>query len=362
MLDSLKQGKRFVGLFLAVAQLVLGTQVWGLDYYVDSRPLPYNPCCDEGDRWAIAGELLYFKPSIDQSAFAITSTNNRFGGNVYPFGKRHVNNATYEPGFRVETLYNLCNCDNTLDFRFTYFNAGHCNSTFGDFLFDTIGFPGDGAQYPEDTTYAGHSRRRDHYKYYAGDATMNFEVANNCCNKLIFLAGLHYAYIHHKLHFAGIGSFINNGVPTEINNRLSSNSRFWGIGPEIGFDYRYSLNPLHCFLDGFVLKANARASLLCSNTQADFQYKSGRTGPVGVDIHNQSVWRVNPAADARLGVSYTYCGNCYTLGIELGYEFLWYSKSINTITGYDVAYAGDTIDVYNSLSLQGPYFALNLGF
>ena len=111
-------------------------------------------------------ELLFFRPSVDQAAFVITSSDNFFGEDIHPHGRRHFNDTSYKPGFRVEATYGL-------NLRFTRFAADYGSTVKGPFLFDTIGFPGNGSQAPEDTFYVGQARIKDQYTYYASDLTYN---------------------------------------------------------------------------------------------------------------------------------------------------------------------------------------------
>lgn len=321
-----------------------------------------NPCPERCSRFAIQGELLYLKPTIDQPFFVVTSTNNRFNGEFYPNGKRHRLETPYKPGFRVEGIYELCNGID-FDVRFAYLTTKHSDTVSGDFLVDGIGFPGDGAQTPEDTTYAGTARDKENFRYYAGDATFNRLTLNCLPDNLTFLIGLHFAYIQRKEHFTSAGTFVSNNTTRPVNNLLRRNSIFWGIGPEIGVDYRYVFSNCFCFFPGhFALFGNARGAILASHTEASLHYFTERTGPVGVNLDNEPVWRVSPTVDAKLGLSYDFTCFCLNGTFEFGYEWLFYSDSVDLITGYDVAFPGDIIDLYSNLNLQGPFVALRFDF
>lgn len=318
--------------------------------------------CTPQESFELRASLLYFKPSTDESHYVISSTNNRFGENIFPDGRRHQNEAPYSPGFRLEGIFELNPCPTTLDLRFTYLHATHSDSTAGDFLFDTNGFPGDGAQAPEDTTYAGTARSRNRYKYYGAEGTYNRMIFDFMPDNLTFLIGLHYAYIQFREHTSSDGSFIDDNVLTAVTNRMIRDSHFWGIGPEIGLDYHYNLPQSHCIPGSFALNANARGSLLCGCTKSHLHYTTVRTGPVGVNIRNEHLWRVTPAANAQLGFSYSFGGQRCVATVELGYEFMWYSKCVDKITGVDVAFAGDTIDIFHSLNMHGPFLSLNIAY
>lgn len=326
-------------------------QEWGYGYL----PKPCN---------VVRATLFYFKPTIDQSSYVITSTNNRVPSGdsteVFPNGQRHLIRTHYKPGFSIEGLFKLCDRCNLLDLRLTYFNSFHSRSTSGDFLFDTIGYVGDGAQAPEDTTYAGTATIHHHYLFWGADATLNRLIFDCCPDHLSFLFGLRYSSVGFTQSFTSLGSFINDNGAQLVNNRFRQKSSFWGIGPQIGVEYHYPLMDEN--LGCITLNARTRGALLCSSTCTELHYNSERTGNVGVNLRNDRLWRVNPSANAQLGISYDICCCGMQTTLELGYEFFWCSKCVNKITSYDVAFAGDTLDLFNDLSLQGPFLSLNAIF
>jgi hypothetical protein len=308
----------------------------------------------------LRGEFLYFKPTSDQPYYAIPSTRNVFGENIFPDGTRHANHSQFHPGFRLEMLLGLCHFCDFLDFRFTYLRSKHSDSVKGAFLFDTIGFPGDGAQAPEDTSYAGRAQLQEGFRYVAVDIAFRRICLGGFLDHFTFIAGLHFAYIRHRDNFVSSGSFIDDGALKIVGNHLTRISQFWSGGPLLGLIYKYLVCGTDC--DGLSLKADGRAALLLSRAKARFRYVTSRTGERGVNIHNQGIWRISPYLDARLGVDYhfTYCAS--DVHIEAGYELIWYHNGIDSIVGYDVAFPGDSIDVYSNLNLHGPYLAISTDF
>lgn len=326
--------------------------------------LSYNFCdpnlCGCTKSFECSATLLYLKPNVDDSHYVLSSFDNRFNGSLFPKGKRHQNPVSFTPGFRLEGLYSICPDISCLDFRFTYFNASSRDSVAGNFLYDTNGFPGFGSQ--ASPIYAGKARSKNSYCFYAGDITYNRTVMCFFPDNLTFIVGLHYAYIKFKEHTTSSGTFTNNQMVIPLSNNLHRNSQFSGIGPQIGLDYQFLLSRL-CFLPGkWALSAKARGSLLCGNTKSDLSYVTLRTGPGGVGVHNGDLWRVVPSASSELCINYNLNCKCFSTTVEFGYEFIWYSKCVNKITGLDVAFAGDMIDVFNSFSLHGPFLRIGCAF
>lgn len=311
-------------------------------------------------------EFLYFKPSMDQSYYAISSSDNTFtvddNENFFPNGKRFNNDPSFQPAFRLEEIFCFCS-GNALDFRFAYFSSCHTNSVSGPFLFDTVGFPGDGAQRPEDTSYNGTARYKEQFNYYGVDGTFNRLTLNCFQESLFFLFGLHFAYLNSGERASSRGTSINDEMTVAVANRFKRNSHFWGLGPQFGLDYRYFLPYCPCCEKNLLsIRANARVALLASYTWADLHYFSSQTGPQGVNLDNQPLWRINPCADVKVGLSCEHAFRCWNMTFEIGYEFIWYSNAIDSITGYDVAYAGDSLDLFSNFNLQGPYFAVGVVF
>jgi hypothetical protein len=317
-------------------------------------------------KWAAAVEFLIFRPSNEQSYYAISSDLNRGGieNDFFPNGTRYNNDPDFDLGYRFEIAYGLCDGIHEGDFRFTHFNTENTDSVNGGFLFDTLGYPGNGAQDPEDNFYSGRTKYTERFLYNAFDLTFNRMLLDCCPEYLFFIVGLHYAYIKVEEKLNSLGTSLDGTTTLHIVNRLSSNSRFWGIGPQLGIDYRYILpNLCFCPMGDWSLIADARASLLASRTKTDFHYNSRKTaGSFGVNLQNQPLWRITPCLDVKLGLNYDTCFFCKSFNFEAGYEFLWYSDAIDHITQYDVAFVGDSFDNFSNLSLQGPYIAIGVAF
>lgn len=319
--------------------------------------------CDSCERaipfeWGVTG--LYLKPDIDDTHYVISSFDNTFQGSVFPKGKRHQNTTTFTPGYRIEGIFDLCRDTSELDLRFTYFNAHAKDSVSGDFLYESNGFPGFGAQIIG--VYAGKAKSKNAYTFYAGDLVYKRSLPCFSHESFKFIAGLHYAFIQFKEHTNNSGIFFNHDVPTQLSNDLHRDSRFYGIGPQIGLDYHYLLSNPHEESETWSINAKARGYLLCGNIKSDLKYVTLRTGPGGVGIHNESTWRMIPSAAFECCICYMLECNCFSITVNFGYELMWYSKCVNKITGLDTAFAGDTIDVFNNFTLQGPCLGLTGSF
>jgi hypothetical protein len=298
--------------------------------------------------------FLYLRPNIDDTAYVLSSINNVFNGSQFPNGKRHQNKSDFAPGFSVEALYTLCPDMSFLAANFTYLSEHARDTVSGPFLYDTNGFPGFGAQ--DSPIYAGVAHSKNCYSYYSGDLTYRRRFSLFCLERFTWSVGLHGAYIRFREHTTSSGTFENDDGPQILQNDFKRNSAFFGVGPEIGFKYDYY------WPDLCTLYAKGSAALLCGPTKSNLQYVTRRTGPVGVSVQNDRVWRVIPAAHAELGLSYGLCCGCWNVLGELGYTLIWYGHCVNKVTGLETAFAGDTIDMFQTFSLHGPCLRFSVAF
>lgn len=350
--------KNYASLMLSLSA-VLFTQLQG--QYCDETVLSAGYTSYFEQKIEVNGDFLYLNPSYDHSYFVISSTNNIGGEDIFPNGTRYNNRSKFLPGFRLGAFIPCWEEQNGGFFgQFTYLNGGSSHAVSGDFLFDTSGFPGDGAQAPEDISYAGVASAHDHFLYYKVEAVIRKTLP---CEGLSFGAGLQYAYVRQKSDVNSVGVFLDGSVVLPVDNHLSRRSAFWGIGPQVGAEYNYSL-PYAWLPAGGDLSfiAKGQAALLCGQVDARLHYDSLRTGATGVNLRNQSLWKVVPTVDAALSLNYAFNCFCMDVDIEAGYEVIWYHDCINTITGLDAAYAGDTADMFSGFGLQGPFFSLKIDF
>lgn len=323
-------------------------------------PILCTECCGYERRFELSASLLYLKPSIDDAHFVLSSIENLFNNSHYPNGKRHQPNPHYNPGFNVEALFDFQEQSSSLAGRFTYFHGHAKKSVLGEFLYDTNGYPGFGAQ--DSPLYSGTAFAKNAFTLYSGDITYNQSFFGFCPDKLKFIFGLHIASIKFTERTRSSGNFTTDSGLKPILNDLRRTSKFCGVGPQLGIEYQFlATNP--CFFDGSLsVSGNAKGSILCGNTKNDLSFITLRTGPVGVGVRNGNSWRIIPAASAGLGIKYNVDREFSSLSIDVGYEFIWYGNCVVKTTGLDVAFAGDTIDVLNSLSLHGPYLRLAYAF
>ena len=150
-----------------------------------------------------------------------------------------------------------------------------------------------------------------------------------------------------------------NGIGTTLN------SKFTGVGPRFGLDTSYHLG--NCF--GVV--GHVAGALLVGNTKNDNSQQNfalaitptpGTVFTSQVNTSSDSVTRVVPALDAKLGLDYTYIfENQSMLSLEAGYQWTQYIDAVDRLSNTAVAGVGvgAVTRTTSSIGFDGPYLTLN---
>ncbi len=256
--------------------------------------------------YGIKAEFLYWAPLVSENEFYSTP-------GVKPHV--HLHTPTYHSAFRLDALFGNEPCGTFLEARFTYLNAKDRLSRF-----DTGNLFG-----VRSDTITGDFASTYDFKYYVGELTNAWEIAS--CN-LYFLGGVHYAWF-------GYNSDDSAKSPT-TSARAFLRSQFWGVGPQIGVDFLYTLP---C-CTSFAIAGNARTSLLVSRLSFRSLTQTTKTS-------NDPQWQIVPAADMRLGLNWEPSWRCLNLILEAGYEFVWIHNCY-------------FINIPDSLGFHGPYASIGM--
>lgn len=309
-------------------------------------------------RFTLQGELLYLKAVTEQSAFIGVSQH----GNTVPINtngvvKRITNDPDYRPGFRIEADWVFCDCVNQLQARYTHLYNGHKENASGLLvsLIPSFQLSGAGTNAFPGTAF---SKLATHYN--AGDLVWESTIFDNCLFDFDILLGLHTASIKYK---ENIKTYYAPGGPGLTYQTSTWSSRFWGIGPELGFKGSYAF-PWICNL---LFVGDMRGALLAGQTTADYTAVLA-PAPLTFEFKNDpSKWGATPVFDGRLGLNYGWSCFCFNMHLEIGYEMLWYSHPIDKIIANSFGTdSGQSTylssDQFSDFSMHGPYAALNILF
>jgi hypothetical protein len=153
-----------------------------------------------------------------------------------------------------------------------------------------------------------------------------------------------------------------------LNQRshLRSTSWMWGVGPRIGAELRY---PILC---GFGIGARGGMALLVGDVGRSRQEFVARTliaaspeaslTPLqqGLDVNKHSRCHLCADLDARLGANYLYCCPCFSLLVEIGWQFFTCIDALVRETFNDVA--GTSEEICQNFTIDGLYASAKIEF
>jgi hypothetical protein len=283
--------------------------------------------------FALEGEVLFLSPTAETTGFAREET---FSGNT---AREHVreNDPRYRTGWRLAGAWAF-DCLHDFSLRYTQFYSGRYNRTITGALITPIG------------VFVGDATSRVNYKYNAVDALLGTWICDLQDFDLNFGAGLHYASIRHfdeRLYTPGSTSLILPG-------RHELRNRFWGIGPELSFDFHYLFSS--CLVGNFALTGYGKGSMLIGRTQFEQRNLTIPTDVLFI-FETDPFWSVTPAADFRLGLQWEYSCACLRGAVEGGYEWIWYRRT------YRHRSSGlGTGEGFSDATFHGPYLSIGIVF
>jgi hypothetical protein len=332
----------------------------------------------------IEGDYLYLKPNVGPTYFATTDTliNSSTGDGIGPNGEMLNNDLEFSSGFRVGVFYGLCECP--VDIRGYYTRLTSNRTTdigpqdgllpsslypFRD-ISDNLSIADQG----EVLTLASSSLG---LTYQRGDALMALEVHRRPCESWINIVGGFEIFSVNldEEYYSTVQEQIPGDDPsTAIFNPINRQNVF-GIGPELGFESKYSpCWPWPCsrFVpDCLSFVSSGSFSLLATRNKPEIVGKELRANatPRVFSIQNvtgDSSWGVSWAAHMQLGVTVEKPFQCLHTVFEIGYEFDFYSQVLNR-SMFTVPQNLDDNSPYGPMnsqnfSLQGLYISGKISF
>lgn len=273
----------------------------------------------QAHHFGIQGELLYLQPNLDAFSFVTEVINEGLGF-------RNIGiNTDYKLGYRVEGVYAIDNCYN-VHTRVTYFNHTYSKEFTGTLsLFLSIN---------------GTAENDFKFGHYAIEGLIGRWLFDSCD----FDLELEFGILYSNLRLNSITTFIVD--PAFLLFPAENSSNFWGVGPEIAFNFEYPL----FWIKGksLAIAADVRAALLKSTRHEKLITIGGETNL------SDPISGIVPAFDSRIGLNWNFCAKRFNGTIEIGYEWIYYQKVFsNILNSNEISY---------DLSFDGPYFALGASF
>jgi hypothetical protein len=298
----------------------------------------FNHICP-GD-FTVEGDYLYLKPDIGHTYFAASDTTVITAGNVsyyLPSGSYVSCDPDFTSAFRVGVYYGLCECPIEIRGFYTRLNSNYTNSANSEEgqapfpLFDAA------LRSPFVTSASSITD----LTFQRGDIIGAHNVFSNWCGSWINVFGGFQILDISLKQIQGIES-LRNSVLNFNNN--ASNLEVFGIGPEIGFESKYTpcwLGVCERFIPqclSFVSKGSF--SLMALRNEIN-SLQNGILGnsssppqatPYSINGPRKgSNWRGIWSAYAQLGVSVEKRISCVKTAWEIGYEFDFYNQALTRI-------------------------------
>ena len=302
--------------------------------------------CQSNGKWSVRGEYLYFRPSIDDSYYAITSPIN----SAFPNGSRKNNDFGFHSGYRVGGAYQFCNCCSELDVVYTNLDITRSKSTRGNFLWATVGRPDFLSEFEN---YDGFASSRLKLFYRRIDV-LYAQCLYECCNLRIGVQfGLEAAYLRlcERYTYQNVG---NLGI-------VRQKEKTSGVGPQVGCTFDYKLFQCgDCNPSVLSFHVCTSGSLLAADTKSR---ESNVLNTVSfLAVRNRTSYRVIPAFHTRVGLNYDLCFSNSKASIEVGYEFNTYIRALSRTVFPDDVAESMSFNRFDNIDFQGLYVAFNFGF
>jgi len=294
----------------------------------------YSAHCQQNERLHVMayGEYLYWLAEQESLHFAIDGIQEEGMGQLYAI------EGTWDSGFRVGAGIVLpCQCQE-LTFDWTRFRTGDSEFVLEDGLdlFPTRGNPGGPGNIIDASA---------EWQLEIDSLRLRWAIplsVHSCLLLQPYLA-VRSDLIHQHFH-------VHYEVGGANDNCININSRFWGVGPEIGFESRWFL-----YKRCFSLFADASYSLLrgCQ----DLQELHDRITSSNNDVHVEySILKLQSVVSLQLGLRWQGCINIrcqLPISVQAGWESnIWFDQS-GMLAFTDRARDGSVVFPNSSLKTSG---------
>jgi hypothetical protein len=309
-----------------------------------ASPAPDAPSAGVPELFA---ELLFLRPTLDDTAFVLSS----HASTSFPNGKRESDEFDYEPAFRIGAGYEIADTGRSVELSYTRLEAEATESVSGNFLWATVGHPDFAGSFQN---YAGSAFADIDADYQRIDlhVTQPWQAAG-------VELGLDFGLEWADFRVGETYRFVNTGTAT--TGSVSSASRSWGIGPEIGLGLGFQICG-SCGIPGvFSLSAGSSIALLLTDT--NLRSSSVASGAPVVSIRDDETSRVIPAIHARGGFTYSVpVAQRVAATASVGYQIDTYLNGLTRAAFVDdIAQSLVSTHEYD-FDLHGVYLALGVVF
>jgi hypothetical protein len=314
---------------------------------------------DAGHGITLFGELLFLKPTFDDTYFAIASPSQGTASGPFqapPTGQRVNDDFDFEPAFRIGAAYQLPKSDRRVELAYTRLQAEATESVSGNFLWATRGAPDFAFTFgPNTGGYAGSASADIDTDYQRIDAHVALPWRVSDLDVGLDL-GLEWADFRVGEEYV----YVDNGLGAV--GRVVAASRSWGVGPEAGLALGYEVRELLGLPGAFSLRAGSSVGLLLGETHT--RAVADRTLPrFFYSVRDDDTSRVLTVIHARVGMGYQLpLADRITAAFGVGYQIDTHLNGLSRIEFPDDVGRGLASTDYYNFDLQGVYASFGVSF
>jgi hypothetical protein len=318
-------------------------------------PADVAPASTRAGQPRVFGELLFLKPTLDDTYFAVVSpaqgppAPSPFG----PSGQRVNDDFDYEPAFRIGAGYEFAESAREVELSYTRLDADASESVSGSFLWATRGTPDFNLAFgPNTGGYAGSASADIDAQYQRIDAHVT-QVWHLSDLEL----GLSFGFEWADFRVGEDYVYVDTG--SGLVGTVTAASRSWGIGPEVGLGLDYEICEPWEIPGAFSLRAGSSIGLLLSETHT----RAGQRGVLPFTLQDDETSRVLTTIHARVGVGYEVpVADRIAATVGVGYQIDSHLRGLTRMEFVDDVGRGLVTTDYYDFDLQGVYATFGVVF
>jgi hypothetical protein len=301
------------------------------------------------------GELLFLKPTLDDSFFAIRASEPSVSPDP-PHGRRINDDFDYEPAFRIGARRSFGDAGRSWELSYTRLEAEATRTVSGDFLWATRGSP--------DFTFVFGGNPPGGYQGSASaDIDADYQRIDAHVTQPWQLAGidlgLQFGFEWADYRVGERDTYVDTGAGR--TGSVSAASRTWGIGPEVGLALAYEIPEPLDVPGTFRLQAGSSLGLLLSETNTRTSGEILGASVFGLSDDESS--RVLTAIHARVGLGYLIpVSERIAAALGVGYQIDTHLNGLSRIQFVDDVGRGLATTQHDDFDLQGVYLSLGVAF
>lgn len=306
---------------------------------------------------------LYLRPSNNQLDYVVKE-NGSFLVNPISYDTYAVKPG-YGFGFRLGMGYVFPNSGNDLQVSYTHFNHSYTNSAVTQYRGGGPGVPV--------AKFLGYLAGPERFDQAMGQANFTYDQGSLTVGQYVnfgsrlttrFFGGFSYVELTSDLNKRVSSSFVTT---YDDFSALTNQSKLNGFGPTVGINTSYKITN-HFGLEGEIASTLYIGKLKASGVYSEGDSPNLQLGQFTFNLPTDSVNRVVPGLESKLGLHYTFAFNRTSyLNVAAGYQVTHLFNAIDRIVPFGQEGRTNAPPMINAVTRQtsdfgmnGPYLSLTL--